>query len=113
MQEALSAAQNAVHSIFDASSGAARLAAAREGRGPHRPHSAEQPSMTFNHYLIRKTQHDASASAKQRCPKSLRNADVSWCFLPSVFCTYRALPTAAFLLSHPQQQERALLSTWA
>ncbi len=42
MQETLSAARNAVHSIFDASSASARLAAAREGRGPHRPHSAEQ-----------------------------------------------------------------------
>ena len=43
MQEALSAAQNAVHSIFDARSAGARLAAAREGRVfPYRPHSAEQ-----------------------------------------------------------------------
>ena len=42
MQEALSAARNAVHSIFGASGASARLAAAREGRGPHRPHSAEQ-----------------------------------------------------------------------
>lgn len=51
MQEALSAARNAVHIIFDASSGSARLAAAREGRGPNRPHSAEQQGLACHLYL--------------------------------------------------------------
>ena len=42
MQEALLAAQNAVHSIFDARSAGVRLAGARAESGSHRPHSAEQ-----------------------------------------------------------------------
>ena len=42
VQELQSAARSAVHSIFDARGADARLAAAREGRGPHRPHSAAE-----------------------------------------------------------------------
>ena len=51
MQEALLAAQNAVHSIFDARSAGARLAAAGAGSGAHRPHSAQQQGVAFHTYV--------------------------------------------------------------
>ena len=51
MQEAMLAAQNAVHSIFDARSAGARLAAAGAGSGAHRPHSAQQQGVAFHTYV--------------------------------------------------------------